>query len=177
MVNQALVIRGDEKTSAAKSAAPSSCRARRGKNAAVHLADLSSDLTSATGPRCVSLSGLTRGDCVRALDDSGGGRVQHAAGEKVDGDRGGGHGVLRPAVVGAGGQSDHGEGDAEEQQYGGDAGEQQQRTTWDSSRRGAGDGQADEAADDAEDGDEGDVGGAPPSTGPPLFRAVPPAAQ
>ena len=33
--------------------------ASSGKNAGLHLADLSSDLTSATGPRCASLSGLT----------------------------------------------------------------------------------------------------------------------
>src|ERR687890_2838444 len=54
-----LVILVNEKTSAAKSAAPNSCTGRRGKSAGVHLAGLSSDLKSATGPRCVSLSGLT----------------------------------------------------------------------------------------------------------------------
>ena len=36
-----------------------SCTGRRGNKAAVHLADRSSDLKSASGPRCVSLSGLT----------------------------------------------------------------------------------------------------------------------
>jgi hypothetical protein len=48
----------DEKTSAARSAAPNSYPADAA-NGGVHLADLSSDLKSAIGPRCVSLSGLT----------------------------------------------------------------------------------------------------------------------
>lgn len=51
--------RANVKTSAARSAALNSCTGRRSTSAGVHLADLSSDLKSATGPRWVSLSGLT----------------------------------------------------------------------------------------------------------------------
>ena len=39
--------------------APNSCTGAAGTDAGVHVTDLSIDATSATGPRCVSLSGLT----------------------------------------------------------------------------------------------------------------------
>src|SRR5688572_2058208 len=54
-----LEILPDEQTSAATSAASNTCAGRRGNKAGVHLTDFRSDLTSASGPRCVSLSGLT----------------------------------------------------------------------------------------------------------------------